>query len=93
MLSHSLFNLRSVGVLNTTIRSFSSNTSLLKLNDLQHVPGSVKNRKRWARGTGSGRGKMSGHGHQKSRVTPRGFEGGQTPYYKTIPKFGFTNVK
>ena len=36
-------------------------------------------------------GKMSGHGHQKSRSTPRAFEGGQTPLYKRLPKVGFHN--
>ena len=48
-------------------------------------------RKRWGRGTGSGRGKMSGYGHQKSRSTPPAFEGGQTPLYKRLPKIGFHN--
>ena len=48
-------------------------------------------RKRWGRGIGSNRGKTSGHGHQKSRSTPRAFEGGQTPLYKRLPKIGFTN--
>ena len=48
-------------------------------------------RKRWGRGIGSNRGKTSGHGHQKSRSTPRAFEGGQTPLYKRLPKIGFNN--
>lgn len=48
-------------------------------------------RRRWGRGTGSGRGKLCGWGHQKSRSTPRGFEGGQTPLYKRLPKIGFHN--
>ncbi|CAM9549256.1 unnamed protein product, partial [Ectocarpus fasciculatus] len=48
-------------------------------------------RKRWGRGPASGRGKMSGHGHQKSYAHPMGFEGGQTPIYKTRPKVGFKN--
>lgn len=34
---------------------------------------------------------MSGHGHQKSYAHPMGFEGGQTPIYKTRPKVGFKN--
>ena len=50
-------------------------------------------RKRWGRGVGSGRGKTCGFGHQKSRSTPRGFEGGQTPLYRTRPKIGFHNPK
>lgn len=48
-------------------------------------------RRRWGRGTGSGRGKLCGYGHQKSRSTPPGFEGGQTPLYKRLPKIGFKN--
>ena len=53
----------------------------------------ISQRRRWGRGVGSGRGKMSGHGHQKSRSTPRAFEGGQTPLYKRLPKIGFHNPK
>lgn len=68
-----------------------SQDRLLKLNDLSHIEGSVKTRRRWGRGVGSGRGKMSGRGHQFSRSTPRGFEGGQTPLYKRLPKVGFHN--
>ena len=48
-------------------------------------------RKRWGRGIGSGRGKNCGYGHQFSSSTPRGFEGGQTPLYKRLPKIGFHN--
>lgn len=74
------------------VAPFSSESGrLLKLNELSHIEGSVKKRRRWGRGIGSGRGKMSGHGHQKSRSTPRGFEGGQTPMYKRLPKIGFYN--
>jgi large subunit ribosomal protein L15 len=50
-------------------------------------------RRRWGRGTGSGRGKLCGFGHQKSFATPRAFEGGQTPKYKLYPKIGFHNTK
>lgn len=63
---------------------------LLVLNDLQNIPGAKKKRIRVGRGPGRN-GKTSGHGHQKSRSTPRAFEGGQTPLYKTMPKIGFTN--
>src|SRR5690606_7598515 len=61
------------------------------------VPGAIKQRKRVGRGTGSGMGKTSGRGHkgQNSRsgggVRP-GFEGGQTPLFKRLPKRGFTNI-
>ena len=48
-------------------------------------------RRRWGRGIGSNRGKTCGWGHQKSRSTPRAFEGGQTPLYKRLPKIGFHN--
>ena len=56
-----------------------------------------KDRKRLGRGTGSGTGKTSGKGHkgQKARSgggVRRGFEGGQTPLYRRLPKRGFTNI-
>ena len=56
-----------------------------------------KDRKRVGRGTGSGKGKTSGKGHkgQKARSgggVRRGFEGGQTPLYRRLPKRGFTNI-
>ena len=56
-----------------------------------------KNRKRLGRGIGSGLGKTSGKGHkgQKARSgggVRRGFEGGQTPLYRRLPKRGFTNI-
>jgi large subunit ribosomal protein L15 len=57
-----------------------------------------KKKKRVGRGIGSGLGKTSGRGHkgQKSRTgsrIKRGFEGGQTPLYRRIPKFGFNSQK
>lgn len=69
----------------------------MKLHELKPNPGSVKNRKRLGRGTATGQGKTAGRGMngQKSRsgggVRP-GFEGGQTPLFKRLPKRGFTNV-
>jgi large subunit ribosomal protein L15 len=69
--------------------SSSSSERILNMNDLQGFPN--KTRRRWGRGPGSGRGKTSGWGHQKSRSTPRAFEGGQTPLYKRLPKIGFFN--
>lgn len=71
--------------------SSSQTMRLLPLNELSPMEGSMKKRRRWGRGTGSGRGKLCGYGHQKSRSTPQGFEGGQTPLYKRLPKIGFTN--
>lgn len=65
--------------------------SLLALNTLTNIPGSKKKRRRWGRGVGSGRGKLCGYGHQKSLSTPMGFEGGQTPLYKRLPKIGMKN--
>ena len=66
------------------------------LHNLQPAPGSTKNRKRIGRGAGSGTGKTSGKGHkgQKARSgysAKRGFEGGQQPLYKRLPKVGFTS--
>ncbi len=67
----------------------------MRLNELSDRPGSHKARKRVGRGMGSGKGKTSGSGHkgQKSRsgVSLLGFEGGQMPLYRRLPKRGFKN--
>ena len=68
----------------------------MRLNTLSPAPGAKKNAKRVGRGIGSGYGKTCGRGHkgQKSRsggkVKP-GFEGGQMPLQKRLPKYGFTS--
>lgn len=68
----------------------------MKLHELSPAPGSRKERKRVGRGTSSGTGKTSGRGHkgQNARsgggVRP-GFEGGQNPLYRRLPKRGFVN--
>ena len=68
----------------------------MKLNEIRDNKGSTKSRKRIGRGIGSGKGKTSGKGHkgQKSRsgVSIKGFEGGQMPIHRRLPKRGFTNV-
>ena len=68
----------------------------MKLNEIKDNAGSTKSRKRIGRGIGSGKGKTSGKGHkgQKSRsgVSIKGFEGGQMPIHRRLPKRGFTNV-
>jgi len=69
----------------------------MKLHDLKPAEGSTKNRKRLGRGPGSGTGKTAGRGHkgQKSRSgysRKRGFEGGQMPLVRRVPKRGFTNI-
>ena len=68
----------------------------MKLNDLRENPGATKARKRVGRGIGSGSGKTGGRGvkGQKSRsgVAINGFEGGQMPIYRRLPKRGFTNI-
>ncbi len=68
----------------------------MKLNELADNAGARKNRKRVGRGTGSGTGKTAGRGvkGQKSRsgVAIKGFEGGQMPIYRRLPKRGFTNL-
>jgi large subunit ribosomal protein L15 len=66
------------------------------LSNLKPAPGSTQSRKRVGRGIGSGIGKTSGKGHKghKARThgaTNPGFEGGQTPLYRRLPKRGFTN--
>ena len=69
----------------------------MKLHELKPAEGSRKVRNRVGRGIGSGNGKTSGRGHkgQNSRsgggVRP-GFEGGQNPLFRRIPKRGFTNI-
>ena len=69
----------------------------MKLNELQPQKGSTKSRTRVGRGVGSGKGKTCGSGQkgQKSRsgVAIKGFEGGQMPLYKRLPKVGFKNTK
>lgn len=69
----------------------------MKLHELKAAPGSSRTRKRRGRGTASGQGKTSGRGMngQNSRSgggTRLGFEGGQMPLYRRIPKRGFTNI-
>lgn len=68
----------------------------MKLHELAPAPGSKKVRTRVGRGLGSGLGKTSGKGHkgQKARAgggVRTGFEGGQMPIYRRLPKRGFTN--
>lgn len=68
----------------------------MKLDELTPAQ-STKSRTRVGRGIGSGLGKTSGRGHkgQKARSgggVRRGFEGGQTPLYRRLPKRGFTNI-
>ena len=70
---------------------------MMRINDLSPAKGSKKKRKRVGRGPGSGHGKTSCRGHkgQKSRSGggPRlGFEGGQMPLQRRLPKRGFTNI-
>lgn len=67
----------------------------MKLNEIRDNEGARKPRKRVARGIGSGSGKTAGRGQkgQKSRsgVAVNGFEGGQMPIYRRLPKRGFKN--
>ena len=69
----------------------------MKLHELIAAEGSTKNRKRRGRGTATGQGKTGGRGMngQKSRSgggVRLGFEGGQMPLYRRLPKRGFTNI-
>jgi large subunit ribosomal protein L15 len=69
----------------------------MNLHNLQPAEGSVKKEKRIARGEGSGKGGTATRGHngQKSRSgysKKIGFEGGQMPLQRRVPKFGFTNI-
>ena len=70
----------------------------MHLNTLSPAEGAKHSAKRLGRGIGSGLGKTGGRGHkgQKSRTgggVRRGFEGGQMPLYRHLPKFGFTSLK
>ena len=69
----------------------------MKLHELSPVEGSTKERKRIGRGAGSGQGKTAGKGHkgQKARAgrgMRPGFEGGQMPLQRRLPKRGFNNI-
>ena len=69
----------------------------MQLNNLRPAKGSVKNSKRLGRGQGSGKGGTAARGHKgaKSRSgysRKIGFEGGQMPLQRRVPKFGFTNI-
>ena len=68
----------------------------MNLNEIRDNQYATKNKKRVGRGIGSGTGKTSGKGHkgQKARsgVSIKGFEGGQMPIHRRLPKRGFTNI-
>ena len=69
----------------------------MKLHELKPAEGSTKSKKRIGRGTASGQGKSAGKGQkgQNSRSgggVRLGFEGGQMPLYRRLPKIGFTNI-
>ncbi|MDA0230774.1 MAG: 50S ribosomal protein L15 [Proteobacteria bacterium] len=68
----------------------------MKLNELSARPGATKAKRRVGRGIGSGKGKTAGSGHKgqnsRSGVSLNGFEGGQMPFYRRMPKRGFTNI-
>ena len=69
----------------------------MKLHELQPAAGSVTAPKRLGRGVGSGLGKTSGKGHKGAKARSGGgkrpgFEGGQMPLYRRVPKKGFTNI-
>ena len=69
----------------------------MKLHELQPAAGSITAPKRLGRGSGSGLGKTSGKGHKGAKARSGGgkrpgFEGGQMPLYRRVPKKGFTNI-
>ncbi|MBI1385866.1 MAG: 50S ribosomal protein L15 [Rhizobiales bacterium] len=67
----------------------------MRLNELRDNPGALRQRKRVGRGIGSGKGKTAGRGVKgqtsRSGVAIKGFEGGQMPLHRRLPKRGFTN--
>src|SRR6202045_5407914 len=68
----------------------------MKLNEIRDNPGSSKSRIRVGRGIGSGKGKQAGRGGKgqtaRSGVRIKGFEGGQMPLHRRLPKRGFNNI-
>jgi large subunit ribosomal protein L15 len=67
---------------------------LLRLNDLRNNPGATKQKTRKGRGIGSGKGKTAGRGHKGQKARGKamfGFEGGQTPLRRALPRRGFKN--
>jgi large subunit ribosomal protein L15 len=69
----------------------------MKLHELKPAEGARKERKRKGRGIGSGNGKTAGKGHKGQNARSGGgvrlgFEGGQTPLFRRLPKRGFTNI-
>jgi large subunit ribosomal protein L15 len=69
----------------------------MNLSDLKPAPGAKQSRKRVGRGPGSGNGKTAGRGHKGAQSRSgysykRGFEGGQMPLHRRLPKRGFNNV-
>ena len=65
----------------------------MKLHELHPAEGSTTAAKRLGRGVGSGLGKTSGKGHKGAKArSGGGFEGGQMPLYRRVPKKGFTNI-
>lgn len=86
------------------LRSFASPApqqqvvSFLRLNNLQDNDGAVKQKRRVGRGIGSSKGKTSGRGHKGQKARSGGnihptFEGGQTKFYKRLPKRGHSNAR
>src|SRR4249920_1657009 len=70
----------------------------MDLHDLEPQPGSVRNRRRVGRGPGSGNGKTAGRGHKgkgsrSGGNTPPGYEGGQMPLKRRVPKRGFRRLQ
>ena len=73
-----------------------SGKNAMKLNEIRDNPGAHYRAKRVGRGIGSGKGKTAGHGGKgqlgRSGVALNGFEGGQTPLHRRLPKRGFHNI-
>lgn len=70
----------------------------MMIHDITQLAGKNKKRDRVGRGLGSGNGKTAGRGYKGAgsragNASRRGFEGGQMPYFRKLPKFGFTNVQ
>lgn len=69
---------------------------MMKLNEIRDNPGARRSKMRICRGIGSGKGKTGGRGGKgqtaRTGVSINGFEGGQMPLYRRLPKRGFTNI-
>ena len=93
---HHLVRVEARLIVDAGVSGAKSRTMAMKLNELRDNPGARKARKRVGRGIGSGKGKTAGRGGKgqtaRTGVALNGFEGGQMPLHRRLPKRGFNNI-